>query len=88
MDVDRISSQSDSTNAVRRAAGFPLSALSGAELARSCSDLEARGVKFTVVNGVPVAQQGFSRGAKGENLFEQCLEMNRQAVVRSPDLPA
>jgi hypothetical protein len=87
MDVDRTGSKMDLAKAGLRASAFPLSGLSGAELARTCSDLDARGIKYTVVNGVPVAQQGFKAAVKGENLFEQCLEMNRQAVVRSPQLP-
>ena len=47
-----------------------------------CRDLDARGVKYVMVGGVPVVPQGFSAPAKQASLFEQCLEMNRQAAVR------
>ncbi len=65
--------------------GFPPPPQNERELAETCRNLDARGVKYAVVGGVAVVQQGFASKVKGENLFEQCLEMNRQAVLRSPD---
>lgn len=82
MNIQRTNSDQDASGSIRRTTSLPLLPLSAAELSETCRGLDARGVKYTVVSGVPVIQQGFAGTVKGENLFEQCLQMNRQAVMR------
>lgn len=82
MNLERTNPSQDPFGPAARG-GLPLP--SEVELREMCRDLEARGVKYSIVRGLPVVQQGFVRAVKGENVFEQCLEMNRQAVRRVPD---
>ncbi len=83
MNTHRTDSQPDPLHSVTPGARA-LAPLSTKELADACRELDARGVKYSVIKGVPVVQQGFSAPRTERNLFDQCLELNRQAVVRSP----
>lgn len=59
--------------------------LTGRDLSAACRELDAQGLKYVVVNGMTVIQQGFSPSEGHQDLVEQCSELNRRAVMPPPE---